>query len=272
MMITSTSNPTIKAIRKLAERKERQQTGTFFMEGLRIVGEAMQRGWELQHLIVAPELLVSLFGRQLVEQAVESGISILEVSTEVFQSLSVKEGPQGIAGVGRQRWTRLEDVSLSSGGTWIALDSVADPGNLGTILRTSDAAGCKGVILLDQSTDPYDPAAIRGSMGAVFSQPLVKTTLAEFARWKRENQVSVIGTSDKARQDYHGYRYPPALVVLMGSERFGLQEHHIALCDEMVSIPMQGTSDSLNLAVATALVVYEVLNQRRSADSSPDLN
>lgn len=272
MMITSTSNPTIKAIRKLAERKERQQTGTFFMEGLRIVGEAMQRGWELQHLIVAPELLVSLFGRQLVEQAVESGISILEVSTEVFQSLSVKEGPQGIAGVGRQRWTRLEDVSLSSGGTWIALDSVADPGNLGTILRTSDAAGCKGVILLDQSTDPYDPAAIRGSMGAVFSQPLVKTTLAEFARWKRENQVSVIGTSDKARQDYHSYRYPPALVVLMGSERLGLQEHHIALCDEMVSIPMQGTSDSLNLAVATALVVYEVLNQRRSADSSPDLN
>lgn len=270
MMITSTANPTIKATRKLTERKERQQTGTFFMEGLRIVGEAMQRGWEIQHLIFAPELLVSLFGRQLLEQAAENEISILEVSTEIFQSLSAKEGPQGIAAVGHQRWTRLEDVLPSAGDTWIALDSVADPGNLGTILRTSDAAGCKGVILLDQSTDPYDPAAIRGSMGAVFSQPLVKTTLTEFARWKREKKVPVIGTSDKARQDYHGYCYPPALVVLMGSERLGLQEHHIALCDEMVSIPMQGTSDSLNLAVATALVVYEVLNQRRETGSSRD--
>lgn len=263
MMITSTANPTIKAIRKLTERKERQQTGTFFMEGLRIIGEAMQRDWKIQQLITAPELLVSLFGRQLVEQAVEKGIPTIEVSIEVFQALSFKEGPQGIAAVGRQRWTRLEDVLPAPGDTWIALDSVADPGNLGTILRTSDAAGCKGVILLDQSTDPFDPAAIRGSMGAIFSQPLVKTTLTEFARWKRENSVPVIGTSDKARQDYHSFTYPFGLVVLMGSERQGLQENHIAICDEMVSIPMQGTSDSLNLAVATALVVYEVFNQRR---------
>lgn len=262
-MITSSSNPTIKFIRKLSDRKERRQTGMFFVEGLRTVGEAVQRGWDIETLVVAPELLVSLFGQQLVEQVAAMGSTVIEVSEDVFLSLSIKEGPQGIAAVGHQRWTQLEDVHLKAGDTWIALDSVQDPGNLGTILRTSDAAGCRGVILMDQSTDPYDPGAIRASMGAIFSQPVVKTTYADFAHWKREHQSIVVGTSDKAPQDYHEFKYPSALVVLMGSERQGLLEQHLAICDAVVSIPMRGTSDSLNLAVATGLMIYEIFNQRR---------
>jgi TrmH family RNA methyltransferase len=210
---------------------------------LRSVGEAVQKGWDIQTLVIAPELLISLFGRQLVEMASARGSQILEVSEVVFRSLSTREGPQGIAAVGKQRWTDLGNVRLSPGDTWIALDSVQDPGNLGTILRTGDAAGCKGIILLDQSTDPYDPAAIRASMGAIFSQQLVKCSYADFAHWKRDQQISVIGTSDKARQDYHTYHYPAALVVLMGSERLGLQEQHLGLCDEVVTIPMRGSSD-----------------------------
>jgi TrmH family RNA methyltransferase len=123
--------------------------------------------------------------------------------------------------------------------------------------------GGQGVILLDQSTDPYDPTAVRGSMGALFTQSLVRATLAEFADWKREKSVPVIGTSDKARMDYHFYRYPDKLVLLMGSERQGLGEPQLALCDEVVSIPMLGKSDSLNLAIATSVVLYEILNQKR---------
>jgi TrmH family RNA methyltransferase len=269
-MITSTANPTIKAIRRLADRRERQQSGLFFVEGLRSVGEVIQKGWDIQWLIIAPELLISLFGQQLVETVSARGNRILEVSEAVFRALSDREGPQGIAAVGKQRWTDLDSVKLSPGDTWIALDSVQDPGNLGTIMRTSDAAGCKGVILLDQSTDPYDPGSIRASMGSIFSQQLVKCSYASFARWKREQQANVIGTSDKARQDYHAYRYPASLVVLMGSERMGLQEKHLALCDEVVTIPMHGSSDSLNLAVATALVVYEIYNQRREAKNPED--
>jgi TrmH family RNA methyltransferase len=269
-MITSTANPTIKAIRRLADRRERQQSGLFFVEGLRSVGEVIQKGWDIQWLIIAPELLISLFGQQLVETVSARGNRILEVSEAVFRAISDREGPQGIAAVGKQRWTDLDSVKLSPGDTWIALDSVQDPGNLGTIMRTSDAAGCKGVILLDQSTDPYDPGSIRASMGSIFSQQLVKCSYASFARWKREQQANVIGTSDKARQDYHAYRYPASLVVLMGSERMGLQEKHLALCDEVVTIPMHGSSDSLNLAVATALVVYEIYNQRRGAKNPED--
>lgn len=262
-MITSTANPTIKFIRKLADRKERLQTGLFFVEGLRIVGEALQKGWEVETLVVAPELLTSLFGQQLVAEYVDKQGRVDEVSADVFRSLSVKDGPQGIGAVVRQRWAGLDDIHLQAGDTWIALDSVQDPGNLGTILRTSDAAGCRGVILLDQSTDPFDPGTVRASMGAVFSQPLIKTSLAAFASWKKREGAAIIGTSDKAKQDYHRYKYPEGLVLLMGSERQGLQEQHLALCSEVVSIPMQGESDSLNLAVATALIIYEILNQRR---------
>lgn len=266
-MITSSANQTIKAIRKLADRKERQQSGTFFIEGLRIVGEAVQKNWDVDTLVVAPELLTSLFGQQLVGETSASGTPVLEVSADVFKSLSNKDGPQGIAAVVGQRWGKLEDVHVKPGDTWIALDSIQDPGNLGTILRTSDSAGCQGLILLDQATDPYDPATVRASMGSLFSQPLIKTSLAAFASWKRNQEVFVAGTSDKARQDYHSYQYPAGLVLLMGSERLGLQEPHFALCDTVVSIPMRGEADSLNLAVATALVVYEILNQRRDRAS-----
>jgi TrmH family RNA methyltransferase len=168
----------------------------------------------------------------------------------------------------RQRWLPLGEARLEASddlasNTWVVLDSVADPGNLGTILRTHDAVGGMGVILLDQSTDPYDPSAVRGSMGALFTQSLARAKFSEFAEWKRRRGYAVIGTSDKAKVDYHSYEYPPALVLLMGSERQGLQEHHLALCDEVVGIPMLGKSDSLNLAVATAVVLYEILNQRR---------
>ncbi len=262
-MITSPANPTIKQIRKLSDRKERQQTGLFYVEGLRIVGEAVELGWNVASLIISPELLSSLFGLQLVQKFQSAGGQVLEVSADVFRSISAKDGPQGIGALIEQRWAQLEQINPGEKQLWVALDAVQDPGNLGTILRSLDAVGGQGVILLDQSTDPFDPAAVRGSMGAVFSLQLVKTNFARFAEWKRYQRLAVIGTSDKARSDYHYAAYPSRFVLLMGSERQGLQEHHLALCDQVVRVPMSGRSDSLNLAVATAVILYEVYNQWR---------
>lgn len=262
MIITSSANPRIKQIRKLRDRKERQETGLFYLEGLRIVAEAAEQGAALDTLIYAPELLSSEFGQQLVDQVMRQGVPVLEVSAEVFRGLSLKEGPVGIAAVVRQQWVDLDSVTIQPGRPWVALDSVADPGNLGTILRTLDSAGGSGLILLDHSTDPYDPTSIRASMGAVFSIKLVQAGLAQFAAWKRARSVFLVGTSDKARVNYHAYPYPSELVLLMGSERQGLQPEHLNLCDEVVAIPMAGSSDSLNLAVATGIVLYELVNQR----------
>ena len=263
MVITSPANERIKEIRKLQQRKEREKSGTFFIEGLRIVGQAVQAGARLEALIAAPELLRSEFGLRLVKEQAARGIPLLEVSAEVFRRFSITEGPQGIAAVVRQTWTSLRDIQIEGGKPWVALDSVADPGNLGTILRTNDAAGGAGVILLDQSTDPFDPSAIRASMGALFDQRLARCSLDEFADWVKAAGAAVVGASGSAEDDYHAFRYPQRLVLLMGSERLGLQPRHYQLCDAVVKIPMAGQSDSLNLAVATAVILYEVLNQRR---------
>lgn len=262
-MITSHSNQAIKTIRSLREKKARTASGLFFIEGLRIVGEALQKGGGVQTLIYAPELLVSEFGQDLVLEQKNRGMDLLEVSAEIFLSLSQKQGPQGLAAVVRQQWQKLDDIALSPGDLWVALDSIADPGNLGTILRTLDAVGGKGVFLLDQCTDPYDPTAIRASMGALFSTCFVRSSFPDFSAMVTRCDYRVIGTSDKAKTDYQEIAYPDPLILLMGSERQGLNQAGVELCDIMVRIPMAGGSDSLNLAVATGVILYEIFNQKR---------
>ncbi len=263
MLISSQSNQNIKFVRSLRQRKEREQSGLFFVEGIRLVGEAAQLGAAIETLVAAPELLSSAFATELLETQRARGVPLLEVNAEVFRSLSLKEGPQGLGAVIHQRWEVLRDVQPGPELGWVALDAAQDPGNVGTILRTGDAVGSAGLILFGNSTDPYDPATLRASMGAIFSQRLVKASFEEFWDWKRQHGYTVVGTSDKANYDYQAAIYKPPLVLLMGSERQGLAPEQQANCDLVVSIPMVGRSDSLNLAVATGVVLYEIFNQRR---------
>ncbi len=265
MIISSTANPKMKQIRALRQRKEREQRGLFFVEGIRIVAEAVQLGAPIETLVVADEVLASAFARELVAQQVAQGVACLHVSADVFQRLSYKDGPQGLAAVVRQQWHPLAAVQPADELCWVALDAVQDPGNLGTILRTSDAVGSAGIILVGDSTDPYDPAAVRASMGAIFAQRLVRASLAEFAAWKAQHGYTIIGAAGHAATDYQAVRYAAPLVLWMGSERQGLTDEQQALCDLLVRIPMVGRSDSLNVAVATAVLLYEVFNQRRAA-------
>jgi TrmH family RNA methyltransferase len=192
------------------------------------------------------------------------GIPTAFFSAMVFESFALKDGPQGLAALVHQEWETLECVKPQIGQSWVILESVADPGNLGTILRAHDAVGGQGVILLDESTDPFDPTAIRASMGAVFSQALVKASLDEVSKWKLGGRWKMMGTSDAAKGDYHFESYPDPFILMMGSERQGLSAKAMDLCDSIVSIPMLGRGDSLNLAVATAVVLYEWLNRKRN--------
>ena len=263
-MISSRNNPAVKQIRGLRQRKEREASGLYFVEGIRIVAEAVQSGAPIEQIVVAPDLLASPFARDLVQQQRQAGVPCLEVTADVFETLSAKEGPQGLGAVLRQHWDLIDDVRIDQELCWVALHAVADPGNLGTILRTADAVGAGGVMLLDHCTDPYDPAALRGSMGAIFGQRLVRAQWNEFVAWKQEHSYAVVGTSDAATTDYQALRYASPLVLLMGSERQGLNVQQQSICDAVVRIPMVGRSDSLNLAVATGVVLYEILNQRRN--------
>ncbi|HEU5226160.1 MAG TPA: RNA methyltransferase [Ktedonobacteraceae bacterium] len=262
-IIMSKNNPKIKQFRALLKRSAREQTGLALIEGLRLVTEALRFPDRVRQLIVAPQLLKSPRGQALVRLHITRGVPILFVSPEAFESLSQKDGPQGIAAVIEQRWEPLDQIALAPGSYWVALEAVQDPGNLGTILRSCDATGCQGILLLDDATDPYDPTALRASMGAIFSQRLVKTSFPAFASWKDRHHYAVIGTSDAAPRHYRDIAYPSPVILLMGSERQGLQPEHQACCDFIVHIPMRGSCDSLNVAIATAVVLYEVVDQRR---------
>jgi len=267
MIITSFSNPKIKTIRKLEDKKARQKTGLYFIEGLRTVGEAIQTGAPIESLIVAPELLVSEFGQSLLEDPKIRDVEKITVSTEIYQKIAHKDGPQGLGAVVRQNWHSLKSLPISPKDVWIALDRVADPGNLGTIIRTGDAVGCQGVILLGPCTDPYDPTAVKASMGSIFSLKVVIADWESFDAWRTEHHISLVGTSDRAETDYQACQYQSPLALLMGSERHGLSDPMLAACDALVRIPMRGRADSLNLAVATAIVLYEIYNQSRNLDT-----
>ena len=262
-IISSRGNPVVKAIRALSSRKQRDSSGRFFVDGLHLVAAAAQQQAMIEICVVAPELLTSAFGRELARALAHSGTHVIEVTADVFQSLAAKEHAQGVGIVARQRWLDLAHMRPESGQCWVALDTVQYPGNLGTILRTCDAVGGAGVILLGNTTDPYDPAGVRASMGAIFSQRLARASFTEFAAWCRRHNLVVVGTSPAAALDYQGVAYQPPLVLLMGSEPRGLAREQQALCDVVVNIPMVGHSDSLNLAVATGLMLYEVFNQQR---------
>ncbi len=265
MQISSASNPKVKFIRKLKDKKTRQESGLFYIEGLRIVIEALAQKVPIETLIVNYDLLQNERGLALVNEAKEQQVDILEVSRELFSSIALKENPQGLAAIARQQTHQLDDLSMENFGLWTAFDSIADPGNLGTVMRTMDAVGGQGIILIDQSVDPYDPSAIRASMGALFSLMVVKTSLSEFSKWKKIHPVMMIGSSDKGVNNYSEILYPKDLILLMGSERQGMQPELEELCDKVVRIPMVGSSDSLNLSIANAVILYEIFKQTHQA-------
>ena len=261
MIISSRANERVKQVRALRNKGERDRTATFFVEGRQMLQAALDTGAVIEQAVVAPERLDEEDGA-LVEELRRRGVPLLEVTGPVFDSLSFREEAQAVGAVVRQRWESLSDVKATKR-CWVALPEVQHPGNLGTIIRTCDAVGGDGVILVGRTTDPYHPIAVRGTLGAVFSQRIVRATAAELARWLPGSGCTVVGTSLAGEKDYREADYASRpVVLLMGSERVGLSAEQAALCDELVRIPMAGRVESLNLAVAAALVLYEVLRQR----------
>jgi TrmH family RNA methyltransferase len=192
-------------------------------------------------------------------------VPILEVSPSVLLQLTAVDDPGGIGAIVRQRWERLEQMMPGSELCWLALQTVRFAGNLGTILRTDAAVGSAGLFVLGNQVDPYDPAAVRATMGALYAQQLVRTTPDALQAWKRRHRCQLAGTSPTAPTDYQARAYHAPTILLMGEERQGLPADLIARCDDLVRIPMVGGGDSLNLGVATGVMLYELFNQRRHA-------
>ena len=191
---------------------------------------------------------------------------MIEVSREILEKISRRDNPQTVIAVFPQVFGDLDQLKPEAASCWVALQAVRDPGNLGTIIRTADAAGCGGVILVGDCCDPYSVEAVRATMGSIFAVPLFKASEAEFLAWRRDWPGSVVGTLLSATTGYREADYRRPTLILMGNEQAGLPPELAAVCDVNVKIPMRGRADSLNLSVATGVMIYAVTGR---AEPSP---
>ncbi len=263
--ITSRENPKIKQIRLLRQRKQRERLNLFVIEGIRHVGEAAQAAEagkpyvRLEYIVYSPGLLTSDFAYRLIQEQSARGVPCFELPEDLLASLAEKENPQGLLAVARHHPVSLSELTPENFSWGVALVEPQDPGNIGAILRTVDAVGASGLLLLDNSADPYHPGAVRASMGALFWHPVVHASFEDFTSWAKSQRYEIIGTSAHASTDYRlvqSYRRPS--ILLMGSEREGLSASQSAICDQMIRLPMEGRVTSLNLAVATGIMLYEM--------------
>lgn len=257
-LITSTANPRIKQIRALAQRKQREASGLCVAEGIFHTGEALASG-EVAYLVYAPDLLISPYGRSLVSVAEARGTPAYPVTVEVMATIADKDNPQGLLAVAHHRRIPLDTLLPTTHPWLVALVAPQDPGNVGAILRTIDAVGASGLILLDGGVDPFHPSAVRASMGTIFRLPVAHSSWDEFAAWSSSAGYQLYGTSAHGSRDYRAAGiYVPPLVLLMGSEREGLSAAQAAACAELLRLPMHGRARSLNLAVATGVFLYAI--------------
>ncbi|MDX1687124.1 MAG: RNA methyltransferase [Candidatus Promineifilaceae bacterium] len=261
-MITSFRNPLVKRIKKLKQKKYRQREGAFFIEGIRVVLSALERGAPVEALVVAPELLTSDVAWEAVAEQRAQGVEVREVSGEVFESFAERDNPVGLGAIVGVRLRDLASLPAGPEDVFAALFDVGDPGNLGTIVRTLDGVGAAGLILVGQTTDPFHPTSVKASMGALFNVPVAEAeTVEAMWRWAEGRGVHTVATSAHARQVYWDAAYALPALLLLGSEGEGLPADVMERAEQTVTIPMVGASSSLNLAVAAGLLLYEVRRQ-----------
>lgn len=262
-MITSTSNALVKRVRALRRRRARDRLGVFFAEGIAVTIEAVEANAPLECLVVAPDLLTSEAGLAAVTKTRESGTKVTEVSGEVFAAMSCRDDPTGLAAVVRAGYRDLAGLDVGERSIVVALQEPANPGNLGTILRTADATGCDCVVLCGPSTDPFAPESVRASMGAVFRVPVARARdTMEAASWSEAAGLEVVATSAHAGTVIWDAELPTPATYLFGSEQRGLDEATRARSNLEVGLPIAGSASSLNLAVAVGVVLYEAVRRR----------
>jgi len=256
--VTAFSNSTVKRLRSLRDKKARREEGLFLAEGLRIIAEARDSGRLPEILAFSAQGAAHPLAAEIISAAEASGAEAIEVPPELLSKMSGKDNPQMLLGAYCQPATTLGAIDRSASPLWLVAQALRDPGNIGTILRTGDAVGAGGLILVDDSADPFSVEAVRASMGAIFTQAVAAASWEEFLPWLRAGPGQLVGTSLKTDTDYLDAEYRQPCFLLIGNESQGLPGDYEAACDQLVKIPMAGRADSLNAAVAAAVMAFHV--------------
>lgn len=251
-LITSMSNPLVKQVRALRQKKTRRESGLFLVEGIHHVGEVVEAGWDVVSVLYAPDTLTSKFAHDLISRL---DLPPQPVTPQVMESLADKDNPQGILAIVHQKQMRVNELERVNRA--VALVAPQDPGNVGTILRTMDAVGADALFLLDGGVELYHPSVVRSSMGTLFWKSVVQTSFEAFVRWGRDGNYQLIGTSAHGDVEYHTLVPRAPWILVLGNEQKGLSREQMDACDVTVSMPMKGRVSSLNLSVAAGVLLYQ---------------
>jgi TrmH family RNA methyltransferase len=260
--ITSLQNPRIKQLVKLRDRRPRDEAGVFLVEGYREIRRALEKGVTLAEIYFSPDWFLGENEPALIEQARVAGAAVFELTKEAFAKVAYRERPDGLLAVAPQWRRALADLTLPTNPFLLVVEAIEKPGNLGTILRSADAAGCDAVIVCDPVTDIFNPNVVRASTGVLFSVPLVVEESTRVRAWLKEKGVRAVATTPAAEKIYSEADLRGPLAIVMGSEQYGLSEFWLTHCDLPVRIPMAGQADSLNVAMATIITLFEAVRQR----------
>lgn len=265
LRITSVQNPQIKAAVKLQNRQKRDESGLFLIEGYRELKRGFEGGVSIEKLFICPELFLGENEEILIEDIESSGAEVLECTPIVFKKLSYRDRPDGLLAIAEQMHTSLATLKEQMGANplLVIAEGIEKPGNLGSIMRSADGVGADGVIVCDRCTDIYNPNVVRASVGTLFTLPVVEAEGGEIFRWLKENNIQVVATSPIAKIDFTEADLRGPVAIVVGTEQLGLSENWLEGADLQVSIPMRGVADSLNVATATTLLLYETLRQRK---------
>jgi TrmH family RNA methyltransferase len=264
LLITSLQNPRVKLAHKLMEKRGRDKLDHFLIEGYRELLRASESGLVLEELFICPELFLGSNEEKLIATFSASGAEIIETNDKVFRALSYRDRPDGLIGIAKRPNWDLTSLAPSKNPFYIVAEAIEKPGNLGSILRSSDGAGVDGLIVCDECTDIFNPNVIRSSVGTLFTVPTVTASTQNTLAWLREKGVAIVAATPEAKVEFTKVDMKQPLAIVVGTEQYGLSQEWKEAATVKVSIPMLGKADSLNVATATTLLLYEVCRQRRS--------
>ena len=262
-LIASLQNPRVKEVVKLRQRSHRDAQDLFIVEGYRELRRALDNGRRPATLFVCEAFFLGKNEPALIEQCRQAGAEIVPCTPPVFEKIAYRERPEGLLALLPQVHLALADLKLPERPLLIVAEAIEKPGNLGTILRSADAAGATAVIVCDQCTDIHNPNVVRSSTGTLFSLPIVETSSAEALAWLRLNKIQILAASPHAEEDYTDVDLRPGTAIVVGAEQYGLSSLWMKAADTKVRIPMHGQADSLNVATATTILMFEAVRQRR---------
>lgn len=256
-------NPRVKEAVALRERRERNKTDRFLIEGYRENLRALEGNWEIESLFICKELFLGSNEEHLIEKIAKRGTKIYPCDEKVFKKISYRDRPDGLLAIAPQLHRSLDSLNLKKNPFLVVAEAIEKPGNLGTILRSSDAVGLDALIAADPCTDIYNPNVVRASVGTLFTVPVVEAGGKETLSWLKENKIAILAATPSATKEFTKVDLRGPIAIAVGTEQLGLSPLWMENADIQVKIPMNGVADSLNVAMATTLLLYEAIRQRK---------